>query len=96
MSELHPRNAGNWPAERQRIITDEATNVELFAVASNRLPPVIAKSLETPTNYSSWLGETAANATSFDQALTADNPSPHPLAPSLGTSGVEQWKAKYS
>lgn len=94
MRELHPRNAGNWPAERQRIITDAATNVELFAVAINGVPPEIAKALETLRNYSAWLGETVANATSFDQAVSAVNTSSDLFDASLATSVVDTWKSK--
>lgn len=94
MSELHPRTTGNWPAERQRIITDTAVNVELFTAASNGVPADIAKALDTLKGYSTWLGETVADASSFDAAMSAVNAYPDLVGASLATSVVETWKRK--
>lgn len=92
MSEVHPRNAGNWPAERQRILTDTASNVELFSVAAKSVPTDIAKALETLKGYSTWLGKTVAESSSFDAAISAVNAYPDLVGASLATSVVDTWK----
>lgn len=92
MSELHPRNTGNWSAERQRVITDTAVNVELFTAASKGVPTGIAEALDTLKEYSTWLGQTVANAASFDAAMSAVNSYPDLVGASLATSVVDTWK----
>lgn len=92
MSELHPKNTSNWTAEKQRIITDTASNVALFAAASNGVPPDVATALETLKGYSTWLGTAIANAANFDAAMSAVNSYPDLVGASLATSVVDTWK----
>lgn len=92
MSELHPKNTGNWTAEKQRIITDTASNVALFTAASNGVPADVATALETLKGYSTWLGTEIANAANFDAATSAVNSYPDLVGASLATSVVDTWK----
>ena len=92
MSELHPKNTGNWNAEKQRIVTDTASNVELFAIAKNGVPAEVATALETLQGYSKWLGTTMSNAPTFDAAVSAVNAYPDLVGASLATSIVDNWK----
>ena len=92
MSELQPRDAGNWPAERQRIITDTAANVALFSRARPEVPVDIAKALGTLEEYSLWLGETVADSSTFDAATNAVKTYPDLAGVSVATSVVETWK----
>jgi hypothetical protein len=94
MSDLRPKNTGNWSAEKQRIITDAASNVALFAAASNGAPPDVATALETLKGYSTWLGSAIANAATFDAAVSTVSEYPDMAGASLATSVVESWQRK--
>ena len=94
ISDLRPKNAGNWTAEKQRIITDTASNVALLAAASNGAPPDVATALDTLKGYSTWLGTVVANASTFDAAMSAVNNYPDMAGASLATSVVESWQRK--
>ena len=92
MGDLQPKNSGNWNAERQRILTDAASNVELFTAAIKGTPADIAASLETLKRYSAWLGTTLSNSSSFDSAASAINAYPDLAGTSRAASTVDTWK----
>lgn len=92
MGDLQPKNSGNWNAERQRILTDTASNVELFTAAIKGTPADIAASLETLKRYSAWLGTTLSNSPSFDSAASAINAYPDLAGTSRAASTVDTWK----
>ena len=94
MGDLQPKNSGNWDAERQRILTDAASNVELFTAAIKGTPADIAASLETLKRYSAWLGTTLSNSSSFDSASSAVNAYPDLDGASRASSIVDNWKRK--
>ena len=91
ISDLRLRNSGNWTAERQRIITDAASNVQLFTIATNGVPAEVARALEVLKGYSVWLGDTVADAPSFDAANSAVNAFPDLDAATRATSVVNEW-----
>lgn len=94
MGDLQPKNSGNWNAERQRILTDAASNVELFTAAIKGAPADIAASLETLKRYSAWLGTTLSNSSSFDSAASAINAYPDLAGTSRAATTVDNWKRK--
>ena len=94
MSELHPKNKGNWSAEQQRILTDAASNIALFDAATAGVPEDVATALGTLKGYSTWLGKAMASAPNFDAAVTAVNAYPDLVGASLATSIVDNWKRK--
>ena len=94
MGDLQPKNSGNWSAERQRILTDAASNVELFTAAIKGTPADIAASLETLKRYSAWLGTTLSNSSSFDSAAGAVNAYPDLAGTRSAASIVDNWKRK--
>ena len=94
MGDLQPKNSGNWDAERQRILTDAASNVELFTAAIKGAPADIAASLETLKRYSAWLGTTLSNSSSFDSAASAINAYPDLAGTSRAATTVDNWKRK--
>jgi hypothetical protein len=94
MGDLQPKNSGNWDAERQRILTDAASNVELFTAAIKGTPADIAASLETLKRYSAWLGTTLSNSSSFDSAASAINAYPDLAGTSRAATTVDNWKRK--
>ena len=94
MGDLQPKNSGNWSAERQRILTDAASNVELFAAAIKGTPADISASLETLKSYSAWVGTTLSNSSSFDAAASAMNAYPDLAGTSRAAATVDNWKRK--
>lgn len=94
MGDLQPKNSGNWDAERQRILTDAASNVELFTAAIKGTPADIAASLETLKLYSAWLGTTLSNSSSFDSAASAINAYPDLAETTRAATTVDNWKRK--
>ena len=94
IGDLQPKNSGNWNAERQRILTDAASNVELFTAAIKGAPADIAASLETLKRYSAWLGTTLSNSSSFDSAASAINAYPDLAGTSRAATTVDNWKRK--
>ncbi len=94
IGDLQPKNSGNWSAERQRILTDAASNVELFTAAIKGTPADIAASLETLKRYSAWLGTTLSNSSSFDSAASAINAYPDLAGTRGAASIVDNWKRK--
>lgn len=94
MSELHPKNKGNWPAEQQRILTDTASNIALYDAATAGVPEDVATALGTLKGYSTWLGQAMASAQTFDAAVSAVNAYPDLVGASLATSVVDNWKRK--
>ncbi len=94
MSDLRPKNTGNWSAEKQRIITDAASNVALFAAARNGVPSDAATALDTLKSYSTWLGSAIASASTFDAAMSAVNNYPDMTGASMATSVIESWQRK--
>ena len=94
MGDLQPKNSGNWDAERQRILTDAASNVELFTAAIKGAPADIAASLEMLKRYSAWLGTTLSNSSSFDSAASAINAYPDLAGTSRAATTVDNWKRK--
>ena len=94
IGDLQPKNTGNWSAERQRILTDAASNVELFTAAIKGAPAEIAPSLERLKSYSTWIGTTLSNSSSFDSAASAVNAYPDQAGASRAASLVDNWKRK--
>ena len=92
--DLQPKNSGNWSAERQRILTDAASNVELFSAAIKGAPADISASLETLKSYSAWIGTTLSNSSSFDSAASAVNAYPDLAGTRSAASIVDNWKRK--
>jgi hypothetical protein len=92
MGDLQPKNTGNWSAERQRILTDAASNVELFTAAIKGAPAEISPSLERLKSYSTWIGTTLSNSSSFDSAASAVNAYPDQSGASRAASIVDNWK----
>ena len=94
IGDFQPKNTGNWTAERQRILTDAASNVELFTAAIKGTPADISASVEILKSYSAWVGTTLSNASSFDSALSAINAYPDLDGASRAASIVDDWKRK--
>ena len=92
IGDLQPKNSGNWSAERQRILTDAASNVELFSAAIKGAPADISASLEMLKSYSAWIGTTLSNSSSFDSASSAVNAYPELAGASRAASIVDNWK----
>jgi hypothetical protein len=92
--DLQPKNSGNWSAERQRILTDAASNVELFSAAIKGAPADISASLEALKSYSAWIGTTLSNSSSFDSAAGAVNAYPDLAGTRSAASIVDNWKRK--
>lgn len=92
VEELQPKNTGNWSAERQRIITDTATNAALYDSAKEGAPADIASSLTTLAAYSRHIGTSVSSATSFAAAVTAIGAYPDKVGASLATSTVGSWR----
>jgi len=92
IGDLQPKNSGNWSAESQRILTDAASNVELFTAAIKGSPADISASLEILKSYSSWIGTTLSNSTSFDSASSAIKAYPDLAGASRAASIVDNWK----
>ena len=92
ISDLRLQNSGNWRAERQRILTDTASNVGLLAIAADGVPADVARALETLKGYSTWLGDTVAGASDFESADRAVNAYPDAVGISNATAVVDAWK----
>jgi hypothetical protein len=92
IGDLQPKNSGNWSAERQRILTDAASNIELFSAAIKGAPADISGSLEVLKSYSAWIGTTLSNSSSFDSASSAVNAYPELAGVSRAASIVDNWK----
>lgn len=92
VSDLRLRNSGNWTAERQRILSDTASNVELFSTAITGVPSDIASAIKVLSGYSAWLGDTVASASSFEAANSAVNSYPDSSKAANATAVVDGWK----
>ncbi len=92
VSDLRLRNSGNWAAERQRILSDTASNVELFSRAINGVPADVARAIEVLKGYSTWLGDTVASAANLEAATSAVNSYPDTSGVANATAVVDGWK----
>lgn len=92
MADLHPKNSGNWTAERQRIATDAASNVALYDSVGSGVPPDVMGAIETLKGYANWLGSTVSNAPTFDAAISAVNAYPDLVGASLAAATVDTWR----
>ena len=91
VAELQPRNTGNWTAERQRIITDAASNVALYEAASNTAPATLTSSLTDLIAYARFVGTAVASAGSFDAAVSSVGTYADKVGASLSTAAVDTF-----
>jgi hypothetical protein len=95
ISELQPKNTGNWPAERSRIVTDAQREAGLLGTAATALAADrIAPYMTTMQTYASWIATTVQGSDSFSAAVSALNEYPDKVGVSLAIASVDTWKAK--
>jgi hypothetical protein len=92
IGELQPRDGGNWPAERQRIITDAAVNAMAYEAAARVAPAQLVDPLGVLTIYARFIGDSVAAASSLAAARTAIAAAPNQGVVSSATSTVEGWQ----
>ena len=91
ITDLQPKNSGNWNAERQRIQTDAESNAALFSAAEKGVPNDVATALETLKEYSSWIGTTVSNSTTFEAAIDAIKAFPNSVQATKAMARVDTW-----
>ncbi len=91
ITDLEPKNSGNWIAERQRIQTDAASNVALFSAAEKGVPNGVVTALETLKEFSTWIGTTVANAATFEAATNAIKAYPDSIPATKAMASVDAW-----
>jgi hypothetical protein len=91
ISDLEPKNSGNWIAERQRIQTDAASDAALFSAASKGVPTTVVTALETLKEYSTWIGTTVANSATFEAATKAIKAYPDSVPATKAMASVDTW-----
>jgi len=91
VSDLQPKNSGNWTAERQRIQTDAASDAALFSAASKGVPNAVVTALETLKAYSTWIGTTVADSATYEAATKAIKAYPDSAAATLAMATVDTW-----
>ena len=92
VAELQPRDSGNWPAERQRIITDAAANALAYEAAARMAPAQLVDPLGVLMTYARFIGTTVAAASSLAAARTAIAAVPNGTEVTKATSTVEGWQ----
>lgn len=92
VEDLQPRNLGNWPAERQRIITDTASNVALYRSAAATAPSELVAPLAALVTYATSIGTSVSSAGSFDAAVAAITAYPDTAGASRAATTVANWR----
>lgn len=92
IDELQPRDSGNWPAERQRIITDAAANALLYDEAARVAPADLVDPLGVLGTYVRVLGDAVSASTSLATARNAIAAVPNRAEVMRATAAVEGWQ----
>lgn len=92
LAELQPRDLGNWPAERQRVLTDTATNAVAYEAAASRAPASLVDPLGALAVHARAIGSVVEGAGSLATARSAIAALPDRVAASRAATTVEDWQ----
>lgn len=92
VEQLQPRDGGNWPAERQRIITDAAANAVAYETAARVAPSELVDPLGVLTSHVRFIGDAVSSASSLAAARTAIAAAPAQAQVTTATTTVEGWQ----
>jgi len=92
LAELQPRDLGNWPAERQRVITDTATNAVAYEAAASGAPASLVDPLGALAVHAREIGSAVEGAGSLAAARSAIAALPDRTVASRAATTVEDWQ----
>ena len=92
LDELLPRDSGNWPAERQRIITDAAANALAYEAAARVAPSQLVGPLGVLAVHARIIGDSVAAASSLTAARDAIAAAPDRAEAARAATVVEGWQ----
>lgn len=92
IADLQPKDAGSWALERQRILTDAATNTALYDAATGGAPADVAAQLVKLAAYSKFVGTAVQSASDFGSAVNAIATYPDIVGASMAMAAVDTWR----
>lgn len=92
IEQLQPRDGGNWPAERQRIITDAGATADAYEAAARVAPPELVGPLGVLAAHARFIGDAVSAATSLASARNAIAAAPDQAEVTRATTTLEGWQ----
>ena len=92
VEELQPRTTSNWALEKQRVVTDAASNVALWNAATQGAPADIQTALGKLVAYGTFLGNAVQQSNDVTSATSAIGAYQDKVGASLASAAVDTWK----
>ncbi|MBU3702626.1 MAG: hypothetical protein FGM58_11335 [Acidimicrobiia bacterium] len=92
IEQLQPGDGGNWPAERQRVITDAAANAVAYEAAARVAPAGLVDPLGVLIVHARFIGDAVSASSSLAGARAAIAAVPNPVEVTTATATVEGWQ----